>query len=324
MALFSVIAFLWSIQRFVTIRFGDATVVHDGQVWINVAQSALAGGELYLVVPDNKPPLWQFINIFAEWSGQYALLMLTLVGIGNATLVFLAGYHFQREGRYSVAIVAALGCLLLLVPLVPFTNNKSLATMCLLLITITTSPLRGGLALGGALSIAQQTVFGVPAVLWFQYQRANWGLSEFSRMVAIAGGVFASGYLIVAAIWGLDSLVAAISQTILVSTDYGAAASQFQTTGGAFGETLVWWGRLIQRPLNNQVLFAVAGIGAVSVALSWKDRSFIDQFWLVYLVTLSTVLLLRAYRHYWVLVAAGIGACAAVGAHTLVKRLVAS
>lgn len=318
---FSAIALIYPIGRYVRIRFGELAILHDGQVWRRVARSVLAGEPLYIAVPDNKPPLWEFIVIVAEWTGEYALVLLLLVGIGNALLVWLAGAQFRE--RHGVAIIASLGCLLLLTPLVTWTNNKSLATACLLLVTVVDRPRRGGILIGAAVGIAQQTVLGVPAVLWLRKQE-GWGRSAIQQALGVAAGVVATSYVLVGVIWGWDSLRAAIQQTVFAVLGYGTGTSQFQTTGGLLHQQLVWHDRIAGVVLDHQVLLLLALTGGISIVVSWRQRRTADRFWIIYLLSTGPVIALRAYRHYWVLLAAGISACVGIGSESLITKLTES
>jgi hypothetical protein len=295
--------------------------VHDATVWREFAQSVLSGGEIYVAYPDNKPPLWQLLNVFAEWTGEYSLVMLSLVGVGNALVVMVLFYLFYCEGKYTAAVIAAAGCLLIIVPYVPWTNNKSLATALLLLATLSGSAVRGGALLGLSVSIAQQTLLGLPAVVWYQYRRGAWSGRDTLHWCITGVMVFAAGYTLVGIVWGWASVVAAVDQTIFAVVGYGTGTSQFETTGGAFGETLVWWRRLTKRALKRKFILLLAGVGVASVVTNWKRRSLIEQFWTVYLISFAPIFLLRAYRHYWVLLAAGFGACFAVGVQSLYRGL---
>jgi hypothetical protein len=315
---FSVAAFLWPLVRYLQIRGGNKDLLFDaGTVWQPLATHVLHGSRLYADIPDNKPPLFQFINIAAEWTGDYALVLLTLVGISNAVIVWLAGSHFHRTGRQTVAILATVSCFLVLGPLGSIVNNKSLGTALLLSATALTSPLAIGVLIGAAIGIAQQVIIGVPAVVWYQARRGNWTWNDTMTTAFIASVVVASQYLVVWAVWGWESLTVGLQQTVSVAGEYTTATSQFQTTGGLLSMPGVWLRRVAEVLQSHELVFVIAVIGLISILATWRKRSLEDRFWAVYLLTLTPILGVRAYRHYWILIVAGIGACFAIGIDSL-------
>lgn len=320
---FAVFAVLWASVRFLQIRYSDQDLLHDaGTIWLPLAENIFKGGQLYGELPDNKPPLFQFVNLVTYGSGEYVLFMLLLVGLANGIIILLTGYHFRRKSRPGTAVIAAIACFLLIAPLGTIVNNKSLGTAILLSATLTASPITIGFLFAGAIGMAQQLIIALPAVIWYQTKRHELTMSDIKLTITITFVGLTVQYLAVWALWGWNSLVAGIEQTIFVVFDYSLASSQFQTNGGVLSSPTLWLRRISDVMLSHSLIFSIATVGLISIILSWNRRTDVDRFWTLFTISLLPVLLIRAYRHYWILLAAGIGALFAIGVENVVGNLV--
>ncbi|MFC7251217.1 hypothetical protein ACFQJ5_15410 [Halomicroarcula sp. GCM10025324] len=318
MLLAGVIAFI-SIYRYVVFRFSGREFVHDAQVWAQIGDDVLAGMALYAQVPDNKPPLWEAVVIVAAATPVPFLVMLAVVGVGGAALVWNTHRLVKAELRPAATVVASFSLALGIVWMTNgFINNKIVALALLTAGLTANRPSRSGLLYGLGFLIAQHLLLAAPAVAWWEWRR-----HDYRAVVTIGGlalGTAIAGYVIVGLIWGLSASVAAVRQTMFATPAYAVAESQFQTSGSLLKAP----GRYVQL-LNERISvytfqLVFATIGAAHLLSARRASPAVGWLGVALTTTLGSALLVRVYRHYWLLILPGLAILAGLGAEWLLPK----
>lgn len=282
---------------------GPGQIGFDAQRWQDVARNVLAGGTPYVDAPDNKPPLWLLLAVIGEWTGAYAVFMLSIVAISNAGIVRLV-YSTVREFSAPIpAVVSALVAAELLISSTLFINNKSLAVVLALGVVWLKRPGGAGVLAGVAAAVAQHAGAIVPLMAVHRWRTGAW---KFESAVAFAGvsiAVFAAQYLAIGVIWGGEALVAAVDQSVKSVLPYLSGGGQFPNRGVVSNDPQ---GMLVARArfvFQHVVVFTGALIGGV-----WAMRrgEFEEKFWVTWSLVFGAMLAVSSFSHYIALSTPGI------------------
>ena len=192
-------------------------------VYYPMARGVLRGGDLYITQWDNRPPLFQFLNIAVGATGEYMLVFYLLLAVANAVTAILLWRLSSRHFPVKIGLLAGLIYVFAL-PIAhgqvigarPFSNILILGSFLI------GSPAVSGLLLAGAGLFHQYSVFVIPAALYYHYAFSpveidlRWIL-KFSVAGLMLVGI---SYLFVGLVWGLDSLTAGIRYTFFGAGDY--------------------------------------------------------------------------------------------------------
>ncbi|WP_227377285.1 hypothetical protein [Haladaptatus halobius] len=68
-------------------------------MWRPVAEAVLAGAPPYLTAPvDNKPPLFEYLNLAVAATNRYLVVFLLLVGLANGAVAYLLWRTHAESG----------------------------------------------------------------------------------------------------------------------------------------------------------------------------------------------------------------------------------
>lgn len=303
---FLLIGVLETMNRFLRISAGvQQTHIDVRCCWRPLAEAVLAGKPIYVrPAVDNKPPLFELLNVAVAATGRYLLVFLLLVGLANAATAILLWKICDQRNASRVGLVAG-GLFLASVPVAGglVVNVRSFAVAGILLSLSTTKPTARGATIAAAGLFSQHAVFAIPALAYDRIrhlehsQRVRW-LGVF----ALSGlGVVAAAFGTVYAVWGAESLQGAFYWT------FGAA--QKYTTNpevpSLIGDTSGWAMALYREGVRHLVVLVPAAI-VVQLALSESKPKRLLRSTNAPLVTaallalsMSIPLFVRAYRAYW-------------------------
>ncbi|EMA16119.1 hypothetical protein [Haloarcula amylolytica] len=308
-----------SIYRWVIRTVAGREFLYDAELWVDFGNQVLEGGVLYAQVPDNKPPIWAFINIVAAATPVPHLILLTVTGIGGGLMIWLVFRLLSRGfDQRSAAVGAAFTAYGIFVHTYGFTNNKTFALAFLLLGLVASSGRRAGLSYGIAGMIAQQIAFAGPVALWWEYRRG--GLERLRTMTGAVIAVAVVSYALVLVIWGVDALAAGMRQSLLLVPNFIQGASQFQTSGSLFADPGRYVDLFHQRSARYLPHLFLAVFGAARVVDSSNDDLEVTYLGLALTAWMGLALFVRVWRHYWLLVLPGLAILAASGLHWILSR----
>jgi len=190
-------------------------------VWLPLAERVAAGDALYVgAAVDNKPPLFQYLNLLVYETGEYVLMFYILVGLVNGAAAWLLYRWVARFTRSETAVIAAV----LFVAALPITNGtiinvRTFSITFVLLAVLARSPSVQGASIAAGALFSQYAVFGIPVLLWRQYARGKLSLDSFIRFCVAGGGVVVLTFLPLLW-WGVDSLVGGIEWSFLLAKDH--------------------------------------------------------------------------------------------------------
>lgn len=222
-------------------QWGMISFGHTGQtqffidargVWKPLGENVLRNGApLYGINQwDNKPPVWQFLNLAVTASGFYYLVFYSLVGLAHGIGAYLLFVWVRSYENRRIGLVSAL----LFLGSVPAVfaariNPRPFAEVLILIAVITST--RSGVVSGATLAVAtnlsQFSVLATPVVLWHG-TRGESRDNQIRYILKFGGAALAVGVLAfapVAIVWGTDALVYAIQYSVLSIGSYGSTSS---------------------------------------------------------------------------------------------------
>lgn len=310
-----------ALHRLARLSTGEATLHPDVRlVWYDLARAVAGGTPLYTgAAVDNKPPLFELLNVGAYLTGEYVLTLVLLVGLANG---LAAAFLWRAVAVRGYPRAGALGALLFLLalPLVDGTviNVRSLAIAGLLFALATRSPAARGVGVACAVLCSQHAVFVLPVVAYDGYVQAGRSHHWLLRFASTGLLVTTLVYGAVLAVWGWRSLVGAVGATLGTAVPYllSYGPSVFVSTGT--------WGRYTFRMhLQLAVVLALAlwGLGRALVAI--RERAWAaweaPHLLVALLVTSSLPLVVRPFVTYWLYPLPAIAVLAAFGAEAVLS-----
>jgi hypothetical protein len=224
---------------FVAIEFGRRLTT-DGvtgnlHVWTQFAAGVLDGGAPYVDVWDNKPPLWEILNLAVYATGAYFPVFYVLIGVANTA----AAWQLYRFGaRLSTKRVGYIAAVLFLVAagnLAGATvNPRHFAALLIVSAFLADSMTDAGVLVAAAGLLTQFSVFVIPVLILYHRlidldtRQVDW--RPLARFVGGGIATVAVSYAIVWAIWGREAFVAAVSNSLL---SVGGYISEYTERGPA-------------------------------------------------------------------------------------------
>lgn len=284
-------------------------------VWYDLASVVANGTPLYTgAAVDNKPPLFELLNVGAYLTGEYVLTLVLLVGLANGLAAVFLWRTVSVRGYPRTGALAAL-LFLLTLPLVDGTviNVRSLAVAGLLFALATRSPAAGGVGVAVAVLCSQHAVFVCPVVAYDGYVRAGRSRQWLVRFAGAGLLVTTLAYGSVLVTWGWESLVGAVGATV------GTAAPYLLSYGpSVFVSTGTWGRHTLRMHLQLWVVLALAlwGLGRVLVAVRGRPWTAWEapHLLVALLVTSSLPLVVRPFVTYWLYPLPAIAVLGAFGA----------
>jgi len=214
------------------------------EVWHPFAKEVLAGGQLYLAHWDNKPPLFQFVNLFAEFTGSYYLTFYGLLGLVNGLGVLLLWKVVEKYTTSGIGLIAAFLWLSMLPTVSTQIDPRQFALLFILTSLTVDSPFLAGLSIATGGLFSQFTAFAIPGVLLIRlgtshdFDDATSSLNHIAVFGIGAGLMVLSTYLSVALLWSTEAMITAIEYTIF---DSGSYVDQYNERGlSLFGDPIAW------------------------------------------------------------------------------------
>lgn len=106
-ALLAVLCFGKAAVRYVQVGSPEDLFFDAREVWYPLSQAVLAGERLYVDVPDNKPPLFQFLNLGVAATDAYVPTFLFLLGLANLATAVLVYRWYASHDDPGVDVLAA-------------------------------------------------------------------------------------------------------------------------------------------------------------------------------------------------------------------------
>jgi hypothetical protein len=213
-----------TLYRYIRAVVGTPDLFYDvREVWQPAATAVLDGQALYVgAATDNKPPLFEYLNVLVGSTGHYLLVFYLLVGLANAVIVVCLYHWLAREGHVIAGVLAAL-LFATVLPLVQGTiiNVRSFALVFLFCALLTQGAVRRGGLLAVAGLFSQFAMFAAPVLAYEGVRRSDGSPRRWVARFATAGFVTATlAYLPLYLIWGPQSLVNGVQMSIVSAGHY--------------------------------------------------------------------------------------------------------
>ncbi|MFB6172573.1 MAG: hypothetical protein ABEJ23_08560 [Haloarculaceae archaeon] len=320
-ALFLWLAAVQSLHRYVRLSRPSVGLHPDvTSAWLPVAEAVFAGTPLYAPgATDNKPPLFELLNLAVYATDHYVLAFLALVGLANGAVAALLWQVGRRHGASRVGLVAGvlyLGAL----PVVDGTaiNVRSFAMVGVLAALVARRPAARGVALAAGALCSQYALLALPLV-------ALDGLSDalaarrrgLWRFGAATGATLIAGFAAVGLIWGPTAAVDALHWSV------GRAPRYVLAVGPSVLTLPSTWARLLvgmHLRLLGLVWFGALGLLIVGHAARQGAEWGVGPLAALLGVTFGIPLFVRPFATYWLYPLPGIALLSAMGLRTVLAR----
>ncbi len=303
---FLLLGILETLNRYVRILSGWQQPHVDVRCcWRPLAEAVLAGKPIYVrPAVDNKPPLFELLNVAVAATGRYLLVFFVLIGIVNALSAILLWRICAERNASRVGLMAGL----LFLTSVPATggtviNVRSFAIAGVLLALWLDHPLARGMTIAAAGMFSQHAVFAIPVLAYdgLRYlERDDW--AEWLGKFAVGGlGVVAVSFGVVYLVWGPTSFQGALYWSF-------GAAKKYTTNPvvpSLIGDTSHWLAALYRSTIKHLFLLVPAAV-VVHQLITDRGSKRILRSTNAPVVTASLLavsmtipLFVRAYRAYW-------------------------
>lgn len=300
-ALFS-IGLLEAIVRLLRIELGGVSPHSDvTTTWRPFAKETLSGTPLYLAdVADNKPPLFEYLNLAISVTDNYLAVFLGVVGLVNGAIAYLLWRTHAERGQHTLGVAVGL-VFLSAVPLVRghAVNVRTFMLAGVLLAIRCRSAITSGVAIAAAGLVSQYAVFALPGIAFDRLRRlprTRWS-GWSSQFAFVAGTTVSLCYLSVYLIWGEASLLASVRWSVNSAERY-----VFDWTPSLWNGTTTWV-RLHTQILGRLAVLLV--LGAVGTLYTVRSSSLDDQQQrlneraMLFLGLFSVPLFVRPFPTYW-------------------------
>lgn len=294
------LALAQSIYRYLQLTIGKQVLFVDARaVWKPLAYDVLNGAPLYVgATVDNKPPLFQFINIAVAWTGAYDLVFTLLIGVANGAAAILLWRLLARENQSRAGVIAGL-LFLTVVPVVNglVINVRSLALPFLMGAFLTQNPSQRGAGIAIAGLISQYAVLSIPVAVYDRYKKQDADINRWILVFAISGiSVVALAFLIVLPLWGLESMISGLYWSFGVVGQYAGRTTKHTL----LGTPVLYFGILAKVILDSLVVTIPGAIlGYFTIREILQGMWGIEHLCILLFGTLAFQLLLRSYPYYW-------------------------
>lgn len=300
-ALFS-IGLLEALVRLLRIEFGEMSPHTDvTTTWRPFARETLSGTPLYLAdVADNKPPLFEYLNLAISLTDNYLAVFLVVVGLVNGGIAYLLWRTHAERGHHAVGV--AVGVVFLsAVPLVRghAVNVRTFMLAGVLLAVRFRSAIASGVAIAVAGLMSQYAVFALLGIAFDRLRRlprTQWS-GWLSRFALAAGTAVSLCYFSVYLIWGEASLLASIHWSVSSAERY-----VFDWTPSLWSGTTTWVRLHIEMMGRLAVLLVLGAVGTLyTVRGSFLDshQQRLNERAMLFLGVFSVPLFVRPFPTYW-------------------------
>lgn len=209
-------------------------------VWQPFAETVLGGGEPYVDQWDNKPPLFQLVNVAAAATGAYRLAFMLFIGVANATTAALLYRWCRQSGVEKAGVLAAFAYLagVYLFGGATEINPRQFAVPLLVAAFLTRNSIARGVLIAGAGLFTQYAVFVLPVVLYEEWLRGWLTARRVAAFAASGLATVAAAYGAIALIWQPDTAVTAVQYTFFASSEY---VGGYSSRGDTFWSNPTRW-----------------------------------------------------------------------------------
>lgn len=298
---------------------GDAATV-----WRPFAQAVLNGATPYTAtVWDNKPPLFELLNIVAEATGYYFIAMLLFVTVAHAISAVCLYTLWQRYGRPDIGFLAGILFVAMLAVNGFQILNKPLSTALIMLALIVRGPTRRGLLLGAACMITQYSILAAPLIGLLALHDRETGASAMRASFKFAAGgalIVAINYGSLAILYNVDTAIRALGYSSGFTGQY--ATTQNHIEAFLLASPISWSIGFIG--VAEHILFVLlpALVGGYHTAKRLNVRRLLTLHppalspattLLLLVVTVSPSLIIRFWGSYWLQIYPALAGLAALG-----------
>jgi hypothetical protein len=256
-------------------------------VWFPMAETVFDGDDLYLDQWDNKPPLFQFLNLAVYSTGAYVPAFFLLLGAANgltAVLIWRFCRYFEQSTVGLIAAIIFLGTL-------PIANGlqidpRQFANVALFVALLTSRALIAGVAIAVAGLFTQFSVLAIPVVLLVARLRdrltGRWFVTFGLAGVATVGLSFAA----VSMVWGPTAAEAGFRYSFFSFSQY--VGGYVERGIGLLGSPIGWGFYQYDLVVTNVfwVVLIIVGLTTLVNSTSRRRRN------LVLVSVVATVLLM--------------------------------
>jgi hypothetical protein len=301
------------VARLLRLRAGRATIHLDVRLaWRPLARVVAGGTPLYTPgAMDNKPPLFELLNLLAYLSESYLVVLTLAVGLATGVAATCLWRACAVRGYPRIG---GLGALLFCwtLPLVngAAINVRSFAVAGLLFALVSRHPLARGLGVGCALCVSQHAVFAAPVVAYDGYRLADRSLAWVGRFLIGVTAVVLGAFGTVFVVWGTPSLLGAVHASV------GTAGPYLLAYGPPVWVSTATWTLATVRihlRLWGLLAFALWGGWLVGRVVTRDPRWTPAHLLLALVVSPSVPLVVRPFVTYWLYPLPAVSVLAAVG-----------
>lgn len=304
----SVAVLLTARQAHIILTTGETIAGNVRHIWYPFARHVLGGGVPYVGFWDNKPPVFQLVNVIAATTGSlpaYIMVFYLLIGLANGvTAVGL----WELTSRYQHRTVGLLAAILyvLLIPEVGYQiDPRQLANALVLVAFLVPSPVTAGVATALAGLTTQYAVLLIPAIALFHLARRDgdrqtiihWLIIYAGTGLAVVGAVFA----VIGLLWGPAAALGGFEMTFLRVGNYSRRMGSFNfevlVNPFQFTLTVLW-------PAVNSILLQFAALLGIAACL-WNTYQHRDPVYLAPVLGFygaAAALFIRSAGIYYVLI----------------------
>lgn len=309
------LGFLQGLFRFFQVTQGPKTLFSDAKgVWLPLARQLATGATLYTgSAVDNKPPLFEFLNLGIYLTGHYVLVWAILIGVANAISALLLWRLLAMHGRERAGLVAAL----VLMGVLPFVgglhvNVRCLALPLVLVALISRRATVSGIALALAGLFSQYAVLAIPVVLVSALVRSRTrrdALTWTVQFCALGLATAAVWFGAVAIVYGPTAMVNGMAWSVGLKDSYLTMTQKHSP----FHTPVLYVADFVRLFVYLPYVFVPAAIGFGRALEDVRSRR-----WSLQLILASTAfllglsLLIRSFWTYWQLPIAFVVALAAL------------
>ncbi len=313
-----------ALVRYLRIRLGSAAPHHDVQTtWRPISETVAAGTPLYTgEAIDNKPPLFEYLNLVVAVTDRYLLVFLLLVAVANAAIaVALWRFHARKE-RHLCGLLAGI-FFLATVPLVHAhaINVRSFSLVAVLGAFAFSGPIKSGSALAVAGLFSQYSYLAIPVILHDHISE-----EENRHQIRLSGRFIGAlvcgvgvGYASVSFIWGWQSLTGALYWSLGFARTY-----VFVWGPSLWTNPGTWLAMHMSVAVWLTPLLALASVGALTVARKARSSSN-TRLWgsreLSLCLVFAIPLLIRSLPTYWLYPLPWLASLGALGTLTLIRSV---
>lgn len=297
------------VYRFVQITYGKETLTWDAQNWwIPVAEAVFSGTPLYIgSALDNKPPLFEILNLIIFSTGHYELVFLILMGVANGLVAILLASYIQNKHTIQTSLLAGL----LYLSALPAMNGleinvRQFGIIGVLLAMHFSTPTFRGIALATGGLFTQYIILTIPAFLYDQYKAEHTSTrTQFLKFITAGLTTVTLAYMIVGLIWGGKSVFYGFVNSYAIAPYYvlNVESQRLMTTGGKMFSPLVApmfylseVADVIIRLLYILIPASVFIVREISQQRNWSDEVFL----IAITVLLLLPILIRGFKTNWV------------------------